>query len=90
MSTMLTQLLEILQAHGLMERSDERFLSAQDLVELNEHLALIETEDESEYRYASYATHPHPRSVDELIREQRRQIDDLERRISNVYAALDS
>lgn len=24
MSTMLTQLLEILQAHGLMERSDER------------------------------------------------------------------
>lgn len=30
MSTALTQLLEILQAHGLMERSDERFLSAPD------------------------------------------------------------
>ena len=35
MSTALTQLLEILQAHGLMERSDERFLSAQDLVQLD-------------------------------------------------------
>ena len=39
MSTMLTQLLEILQAHGLMERSDERFLSAQDLVQLDGYLA---------------------------------------------------
>ena len=90
MSAALTQLLEILQAHGLMERSGERFLSAQDLVELNEHLALIETEDESEYRHASYATHPQPRSVDDLVQEQRREIADLERRISNVYAALDS
>lgn len=39
MSTALTQLLEILQAHGLMERSDERFLSAQDLVQLDGYLA---------------------------------------------------
>lgn len=52
MSAGLTQVLEILQAHGLMERSDERFLSAQDLVELNEHLALIETEELTEYRRA--------------------------------------
>ena len=88
MSAGLTQVLEILQAHGLMERSDERFLSAQDLVELNEHLALIETEEPSEYRRASYATHPQPRSVDGVIRDLRAQIRDLEERIDDARAAL--
>ena len=39
MSAALTQLLEILQAHGLMERSDEQFLSAHDLVQLDGYLA---------------------------------------------------
>lgn len=58
MSAALTQLLEILQAHGLMERSDERFLSAQDLVELNEHLALIETYELTEYRRAPSRSNP--------------------------------
>lgn len=88
MSTMLTQLLEILQAHGLMERSNERFLSAQDLVELNEHLALIETEELTEYRRASYGSNPQPRSVDRLIRDLRAQIRALEERIDDARAAL--
>lgn len=88
MSTALTQLLEILHAHGLMERSDERFLSAQDLVELNEQLALIETEELTEYRRASYGSNPQPRSVDSLIRDLRAQIRDMEERMDNARAAL--
>lgn len=88
MSTALTQLLEVLQAHGLMERSDERFLSAQDLVELNEQLALIETEELTEYRRASYGSNPQPRSVDSLIRDLRAQICDMEERMDNARAAL--
>lgn len=43
MSAGLTQLLEILQAHGLMERSDETFLSARDLVQLDDYLAQYDT-----------------------------------------------
>ena len=88
MSTALTQLLEVLQAHGFMERSDERFLSAQDLVELNEQLALIETEELTEYRRASYGSNPQPRSVDSLIRDLRAQIRDMEERMDNARAAL--
>lgn len=88
MSTALTQLLEVLQAHGLMERSDERFLSAQDLVELNEQLALIETEELTEYRRASYGSNPQPRSVDSLIRDLRAQVRDMEERMDNARAAL--
>lgn len=88
MSTALTQLLEILQAHGLMGRSDERFLSAQDLVELNEHLQLIQTEELTEYRRASYGSNPQPRSVDHLIRDLRAQIRALEERIDDARAAL--
>lgn len=88
MSMALTQLLEILQAHGLMERSDERFLSAQDLVELNEHLQLIQTEELTEYRRASYGSNPQPRSVDRLIRDLRAQIREMEERIDDARAAL--
>lgn len=88
MSTALTQLLEILQAHGLMERSDERFLSAQDLVELNEHLALIETEELTEYRRASYGSNPQSRSAGSLIRDLRAQIRDMEERMDDARAAL--
>lgn len=88
MSAALTQVLEILQAHGLMERSDERFLSAQDLVELNEHLALIDTYELTEYMRASYGSKPQPRSVDGVIRDLRAQIRDLEERIDDARAAL--
>lgn len=88
MSAALTQLLEILQAHGLMERSDERFLSAQDLVELNEHLALIDTEELTEYMRASYGSKPQPRSVDGVIRDLRAQIRDMEERMDEARAAL--
>ena len=88
MSTALTQLLEILQAHGLMERSDERFLSAQDLVELNEHLALIETYELTEYRRASYGSGPQPRSVDGVIRDLRAQISDLRAQIRDLRAQI--
>lgn len=89
MSAALTQVLEILQAHGLMERSDERFLSAQDLVELNEHLALIETYELTEYRRASHGSDPQPRSVDRLIRDLRAQIRDMEERMDDARAALE-
>ena len=88
MSAGLTQVLEILQAHGLMERSDERFLSAQDLVELNEHLQLIQTEELTEYRRASYGSNPQPRSVEGVIRDLRAQIRALEERIDDARAAL--
>ena len=86
MSAALTQVLEILQAHGLMERSDERFLSAQDLVE---HLALIETYELTEYRRASYGSNPQPRSVDGVIRDLRAQIRDMEERMDEARAALE-
>lgn len=89
MSAALTQVLEILQAHGLMERSDERFLSAQDLVELNEHLALIETYELTEYRRATYGSNPQPRSVEGVIRDLRAQIRDMEERMDEARAALE-
>ena len=74
MSTMLTQLLEILQAHGLMERSDERFLSAQDLVQLDGYLAADDGDGTG------------PRSTEE---ELRAQIRALEERIDDARAALE-
>lgn len=74
MSTMLTQLLEILQAHGLMERSDERFLSAQDLVQLDGYLAADDGNDTG------------PRSTED---ELRAQIRALEERIDDARAALE-
>ena len=73
MSTALTQLLEILQAHGLMERSDERFLSAQDLVQLDGYLAAVDGNDTG------------PRSTED---ELRAQIRALEERIDDALAAL--
>ena len=73
MSTMLTQLLETLQAHGLMERSDERFLSAQDLVQLDGYLAAVDGNDTG------------PRSTED---ELRAQIRALEERIDDALAAL--
>ena len=73
MSTALTQLLEILQAHGLMERSDERFLSAQDLVQLDGYLAAYDGDDTG------------PRSTED---ELRAQIRALEERIDDARAAL--
>lgn len=74
MSTMLTQLLEILQAHGLMERSDERFLSAQDLVQLDGYLAAHDGDGTG------------PRSTED---ELRAQIRALEERIDDARAALE-
>lgn len=74
MSTALTQLLEILQAHGLMERSDERFLSAQDLVQLDGYLAASDGDDTG------------PRSTED---ELRAQIRALEERIDDARAALE-
>lgn len=74
MSTALTQLLEILQAHGLMERSDERFLSAQDLVQLDGYLAVGDGNDTG------------PRSTED---ELRAQIRALEERIDAALAALE-
>ena len=74
MSTMLTQLLEILQAHGLMERSGERFLSAQDLVQLDGYLAAVDGNDTG------------PRSTED---ELRAQIRALEERIDDARAALE-
>ena len=74
MSTALTQLLEILQAHGLMERSDERFLSAQDLVQLDSYLASYDSDNTG------------PRSTEE---ELRAQIHALEERIDDALAALE-
>ncbi len=74
MSTMLAQLLEILQAHGLMERSDERFLSAQDLVQLDGYLAAYDGDDTGQ------------RSTEE---ELRAQIRALEERIDDALAALE-
>lgn len=59
------------------------------LVELNEHLALIETEDESECRRASYGSNPQPRSVEGVIRDLRAQIRGLEERIDDARAALE-
>lgn len=73
MSTALTQLLEILQAHGLMERSDERCLSAQDLVQLDGYLAAVDGNDTG------------PRSTED---ELRAQIRALEERIDDALAAL--
>ncbi len=68
MSTMLAQLLEILQAHGLMERSDERFLSAQDLVQLDGYLAAYAGDDtgqrspeHTDTTYPRRQAHGHPR-----------------------------
>lgn len=74
MSTALTQLLEILQAHGLMERSDERFLSAQDLVQLDGYLIGVDGNDTG------------PRSTED---ELRAQIRALEERIDDARAALE-
>ena len=73
MSAALTQLLEILQAYGLMERSDERFISAQDLVQLDGYLAAVDGNDTG------------PRSTED---ELRAQIRALEERIDDARAAL--
>lgn len=88
MTSALTQLLEILQSHGLMDRSDEGFVSAMDLVELDAHLEAIATEDMegAGWRYAKSS--PEPMTVQELIHKQRREIDDLEQRIGDAIAAL--
>ena len=74
MSTALTQLLEILQAHGLMERSGERLLSAQDLVQLDGYLAAADSDNTG------------PRSTED---ELRAQIRALEERIDDARAALE-
>lgn len=74
MSKARTALLEILQAHGLMERSDERFLSAQDLVQLDGYLAAYDGNDTG------------PRSTED---ELRAQIRALEERIDAARAALE-
>lgn len=74
MSTALTQLLEILQAHGLMERSDETFLSARDLVQLDGYLAAYDGDNTA------------PRATEEELRAQTRA---LEERIDDALAALE-
>ncbi len=74
MSTALTQLLEILQAHGLMERSDERFLSAKDLVQLDGYLAAYDGNDTG------------PRATEEELRAQTRALGE---RIDDALAALE-
>lgn len=87
-ATGLTQILEILQAHGLMERSDETFISAQDLIELDEHLALIEMDDDDcRCRSGQWQQVP-PTTVPELIKRQKQRIRDLEQRIEDAYNAL--
>lgn len=73
MSTVLTQVLEILQAHGLMERSDETFLSARDLVTLDDFLS----------QFDMRGVRPGA-TVDDL----RAQIRALEERIDDARAAL--
>lgn len=88
-ATGLTQILEILQAHGLMDRSDETFVSAQDLIELDEHLELIPMADEDNWRYRTpERQRVEPTTVPELIRQQRRRIKDLEETLDDVRNAL--
>lgn len=88
-ATGLTQILEILQAHGLMDRSDGTFVSAQDLIELDEHLELIPMADEDSLRYRpADRQRVEPKTVPELIRQQRRRIKDLEETLDDVRNAL--
>lgn len=74
MTSALTQLLEILQSHGLMERSDEQFVSAHDLTRLDCYLGSYDD------------SHMGPRRTEDELRER---IHELEERIDNALSALD-
>lgn len=85
-ATGLTQILEILQAHGLMERSDETFISAQDLVSLDAQLGATEPDGDD---YDRPKADDWPKTVNELVERQRQRIRDLENRIDNAISALE-
>lgn len=85
-TTYLTQILEILQKHGLMGRSDETFVSAQDLVSLDAQLEAIRMDDEDWGRCSPVGPST---TVNDVIAEQKRRIRDLENRIANALDALE-
>lgn len=85
----LTQIVEILQEHGLMARSYEGYTSARDLVELDERLACIPMIDD-DWRYRTpERQRVEPKTVPELIRWQSRRIRELEEMLDDVRNALE-